>query len=258
MILKVSLVQPDLVWEKTEENLARLEIMIRKIKTPTDLIILPEMFPTGFSMNTASLAEEMNGPSMKWMKNMAASLSACLTGSIMIKEGPNWFNRLVFMHPSGKFSVYDKRHLFRMGKENEYYKPGEQNVILELNGWKIKPLICYDLRFPVWSRNRMDYDMLIYVASWPESRIEVWEALLKARAIENHSYVIGVSRVGKDGNNSNHTGESMVYDFRGRQILKLPANIETTGTVSLNKEALTKFRSAFPVWKDADEFTLSD
>jgi predicted amidohydrolase len=258
MILKVSLVQPDLVWEKTEENLARLEIMIRKIKTPTDLIILPEMFPTGFSMNTASLAEEMNGPSMKWMKNMAASLSACLTGSIMIKEGQNWFNRLVFMHPSGKFSVYDKRHLFRMGRENEYYKPGEQNVILELNGWKIKPLICYDLRFPVWSRNRMDYDMLIYVASWPESRIEVWEALLKARAIENHSYVIGVSRVGKDGNNLNHTGESMVYDFRGRQILKLPANIETTGTVSLNMEALTKFRSAFPVWKDADEFTLSD
>ena len=258
MILKVSLVQPDLVWEKTEENLALLEIMIRKIKTPTDLIILPEMFPTGFSMNTASLAEDMNGSSMKWMKNMAASHSACLTGSIMIKEGPNYFNRLVFMHPSGKFSVYDKRHLFRMGKENEYYKPGEQNVILELNGWKIKPLICYDLRFPVWSRNRMDYDMLIYVASWPESRIEVWEALLKARAIENHSYVIGVSRVGKDGNNLNHTGESMVYDFRGRQILKLPANIETTGTVSLNMEALAKFRSAFPVWKDADKFTLSD
>jgi len=256
MILNVSLIQPDLAWERTEENLPRLENLIREIKAPTDLIILPELFPTGFSMNTQSLAEDMDGPSVQWLKKMASSLSTCITGSIMIKEGDNYFNRLVFMYPTGNFSVYDKRHLFRMGKENEYYKPGNQSVIIELKGWRIKPLICYDLRFPVWSRNRMDYDIIIYVASWPETRVEVWEALLKARAIENQSYVIGVSRIGKDGNNLNHTGESMIFDFRGKQVLRLPANIEATGTFTLNREILNQFRTSFPVHLDADEFRL--
>ncbi len=254
MILNVSLVQPDLEWERTEENFARLEKLIQAIKTPTDLIVLPELFSTGFSMNTSSLAENMAGPSMRWMKKMASSLSSCITGSLIIKEKGNHFNRLVFMYPSGEFKIYDKRHLFRMGKENEYYKPGAQRLIVELNGWQIRPLICYDLRFPVWSRNRMDYDILIYVASWPESRKEVWETLLKARAIENQSYVIGVSRIGIDGNNINHTGESMVFDYKGNQLLKLPANIETVGSVTLNKENLTRFRSTFPVYLDADKF----
>lgn len=256
MVLNVSLVQPDLVWEKTEDNLIRLENLIRTIKAPTDLIILPELFSTGFTMNTASLAENMTGPSMLWLKKMAFSLSSCITGSLIIEERGNYFNRLVFMYPSGKFKIYDKRHLFRMGKENIYYKPGTKRLILELNGWQIMPLICYDLRFPVWSRNTMDYDILIYVASWPESRKEVWEALLKARAIENQSYVIGVSRVGIDGNNINHPGESAVFDFKGNQILKLPANIQTTGSVTLNKEILTEFRSAFPAYLDGDKFKL--
>jgi omega-amidase len=254
MILNVSLVQPDLAWESTEENLARLEKLIQAIKAPPDIIVLPELFSTGFSMNTLSLAENMDGPSVRWIKKMASSRSSCITGSLIIKEKGNHFNRLVFMYPSGELKTYDKRHLFRMGKENEYYKQGAQRLIVELNGWQIRPLICYDLRFPVWSRNRMDYDILIYVASWPESRKEVWETLLKARAIENQSYVIGVSRIGKDGNKINHTGESMVFDYRGNQLLKLPANIETVGSVTLNKGDLTRFRSEFPVHLDADKF----
>ncbi len=258
MNLIVSLIQPVLAWEKTEENLARIEKLINGISVPTDLIVLPEMFPTGFSMNTGSVAENMSGPSMQWLKKTAAGHACCVTGSIMIKDENDYYNRLIFMYPSGEYSVYNKRHLFRMGEEDKYFKPGEQGIITELNKWRIKPLICYDLRFPVWSRNRNDYDLLIYVASWPESRREVWEALLRARAIENQSYVIGVSRIGKDGNNLNHTGDSMVYDFKGRQILKLPSNTETTATISLNKESLDGFRSAFPVWQDADKFELYD
>jgi omega-amidase len=257
MIINIALVQLYLEWEKTDDNLARIGDLIKGINKPADLIVLPEMFPTGFSMNTA-VAEDMNGTTMSWLKKTAASLSCCITGSIMIKDGNSYFNRLVFMYPSGKFIFYDKRHLFRMGKEHKYYTPGKQSIITELNGWRIKPLICYDLRFPVWSRNRNDYDMLIYVASWPETRIDVWESLLKARAIENQAYVIGVSRVGRDGNNLNHTGDSMVYDFKGMQVLKLPSNIETTATISLDKKNLDEFKSVFPVWQDADKFKLID
>ena len=248
--------QPDLLWEKTEDNLTRLEKLIRAIKIPSDLIILPELFSTGFSMNVVSLAENMMGPSMLWMKKMAFALSSCITGSIIIKEGGNYFNRLVFMYPSGEFKIYDKRHLFRMGNENKYYEPGRERLTVELKGWQIMPLICYDLRFPVWSRNRMDYDILIYVASWPESRKEVWETLLKARAIENQSYVIGVSRVGTDGNKIKHSGESMVFDYKGNQLLRLPADVVTTGSVTLDKDILAEFRSKFPVYLDSDEFNL--
>jgi omega-amidase len=256
MNLIVSLVQPYLAWENTNDNLTRIEKLINGIKEPTDLIVLPEMFPTGFSMNTGSVAENMSGPSMQWLMKTASDHSCCITGSIMIIDGDNYYNRLIFMFPSGEFKIYDKRHLFRMGEEDKYFKPGKQSIIIELNKWRIKPLICYDLRFPVWSRNRNDYDLLIYVASWPEPRVEVWEALLKARAIENQSYVIGVSRIGKDGNNLNHTGDSMVYDFKGKQVLKLPSNTETIATISLDKKSLDEFRKGFPVWRDADKFDL--
>jgi predicted amidohydrolase len=256
MNLNVTLVQPDLIWENTEKNLARLEDMIMKIKDPTDLILLPELFSTGFSMNASSLAEDMNGPTIHWLKRLASDLSCCIAGSMIVKESGNFFNRLVFMFPSGKFDVYDKRHLFRMGKEHEYYNPGTKKLIVEYKKWKIRPLICYDLRFPVWSRNCMDYDVLLYLASWPESRKNVWEALLKARAIENLSYVIGVSRVGKDGNRINHTGDSILFDFKGYPVLRLPENIETIGSVELNKDKLNEFRSSFPVHLDADKFQL--
>jgi len=258
MNLNVSLVQPYLVWENTNVNLTRIEKLINGIQVSTDLIVLPEMFPTGFSMNTQSVAENMRGPSMQWLMNTASERSCCITGSIMIKDGDNYYNRLIFMFPSGDFKIYDKRHLFRMGEEDKYFKPGKQSIIIELNKWRIKPLICYDLRFPVWSRNRNDYDLLIYVASWPEPRIEVWDALLKARAIENQSYVIGVSRIGKDANNLNHTGDSTIFDFKGRQILKLPSNTETTATITLDKKTLDEFRKVFPVWRDSDEFKLID
>lgn len=231
-----------------------LEDRILKIQEPTDLILLPELFSTGFSMNTAILAEDMEGPTTRWLKKMASALSCCITGSLIIKEKGKFFNRLVFMYPSGEFSVYDKRHLFRMGKEHEYFNPGTKKMIVEYKNWKIRPLICYDLRFPVWSRNCMDYDVLIYLANWPESRKNVWEALLKARAIENLCYVIGVSRVGKDGNQINHTGQSMVFDYKGIEILRLPENVDTIGSVSLNKDELNRFRCTFPVHLDADKF----
>jgi predicted amidohydrolase len=256
MNLNVSLVQPDLIWENTEKNLSRLEGLIMKADDPKDLIILPELFSTGFTMHTSSLAENMEGPTILWLKKMASALSCCITGSLIIKEGENYFNRLVFMYPSGKFDVYDKRHLFRIGKEHQYYNPGTKKLIVEYKNWLIRPLICYDLRFPVWSRNCMDYDILIYVASWPESRKNVWEALLRARAIENQCYVIGVNRIGKDGNQINHTGESVVFDYKGNPILSLPENIETIDSVILNKEELIQFRSTFPVQLDADKFTL--
>jgi len=256
MNLNVSLVQPDLIWENTEKNLSRLEGLIMKADDPKDLIILPELFSTGFTMHTSSLAENMEGPTILWLKKMASALSCCITGSLIIKEGGNYFNRLVFMYPSGKFDVYDKRHLFRIGKEHQYYNPGTKKLIVEYKNWLIRPLICYDLRFPVWSRNCMDYDILIYVASWPESRKNVWEALLRARAIENQCYVIGVNRIGKDGNQINHTGQSVVFDYKGNPILSLPENIETINSVILNKEELIQFRSTFPVQLDADKFTL--
>lgn len=256
MNLNVTLVQPDLIWENTEKNLSRLEDMILRSNVSTDLILLPELFSTGFSMHASSLAEDMDGQTTRWLKHMASTLSCCVTGSIIIKERGKFFNRLVFMYPSGEFDVYDKRHLFRMGKEHEYYNPGTKKLIVEYKDWKIRPLICYDLRFPVWSRNCMDYDILIYLASWPEARKNVWEALLKARAIENLCYVIGVSRIGKDGNRINHTGDSMVFDYKGNSILRLPENTETVGSVVLNKEKLTDFRSSFPVHMDADKFKL--
>jgi omega-amidase len=256
MNLNVSLVQPDLIWENTEKNLSMLEGMIMETEDPKDLIILPELFSTGFSMNTSSLAEGMGGPTILWLKKMASVLTCCITGSLIIKEDGNYFNRLVFMFPSGKFDVYDKRHLFRIGKEDQYYNSGTNKLIVEYKDWLIRPLICYDLRFPVWSRNCMDYDILIYVASWPESRKNVWEALLKARAIENQCYVIGVNRIGKDGNQINHTGKSVVFNYKGNPILSLPENIATIDSVTLNKEELIQFRSTFPVHLDADKFSL--
>lgn len=256
MNLNISVIQSDLVWECPGKNLSNLERKIMKIKEPTDLILLPELFTTGFSMNVSVLAEDMKGPTIKWLHRMAAAFSSCIAGSLIIREKEKYYNRLIFMYPSGKFDVYDKRHLFRMGKEHEYYEPGTKKMIAEYKNWKIRPLICYDLRFPVWSRNCLDYDVLIYLASWPESRKAVWETLLKARAIENLCYVIGVNRTGTDGNQVKHTGGSIVFDFKGKPILKLPENVDTEGSVTLNKEALQRFRHAFPAYLDADNFHI--
>ena len=240
---------------------------IKTINEHTDLIILPEMFSTGFTMDAKKVAEKMDGSAMLWMKEIAKRANCVVTGSIVIEENRKYFNRLVWMRPDGSFETYDKRHLFRYAHEQETYSAGEKKLIAELNGWKICPMICYDLRFPVWSRNRWtktpgsdlmatDYDLLIYVANWPERRDHPWKTLLPARAMENQSYVVGLNRVGDDGNKIYHSGDSGVYDFKGERISKTDAKEENVETISLSYSALTEFRKIFPAWMDGDSFAI--
>ncbi len=258
--LRVALVQTDLHWQDKTANLALLEEKIWSLKNSCDLIVLPEMFPTGFSMESALLAEPMNLQVHKWMKQMATQTGAVITGSAIISEGENYFNRLLWVDPSGLTQTYDKRHLFRMANEDASFTPGEQLPVFELKGWKICPQICYDLRFPVWSRNRWSagnasYDLLFYVASWPAARISAWDALLPARAIENLSYCLGVNRVGVDGNQIAYNGHSAAYDFKGETLVNLEDR-EQIQVIHLDYTALEEYRSKFPAWKDADPFTL--
>lgn len=259
--LRIALVQTDLHWQDKTANLATLEEKIWSLKDACDLIVLPEMFPTGFSMDSAALAEPMNLQVHKWMKQMATQTGAVITGSAIISEEENYFNRLLWVDPSGLTQTYDKRHLFRMANEDASFAPGEQLPVFELKGWKICPQICYDLRFPVWSRNRWSagnasYDLLFYVASWPAARISAWDALLPARAIENLSYCLGVNRVGVDGNQIAYNGHSAAYDFKGEKILDLGEQGQIQ-VLSLNHAALEEYRSKFPAWKDADPFTVN-
>jgi len=256
MDLKVALVQTDLYWENTTANLASLEEKIATITELVDIIVLPEMFSTGFTMNPASVAEPMNLTTTKWMQQVAAQTGAVVMGSFVAKEGTNYFNRLLWVEPDGTYDFYDKRHLFRMAREQESYTGGTKRIIKEWKGWKICPLICYDLRFPVWSRNvALDYDLLVYVANWPAIRSHVWNTLLQARAIENLSYVVGVNRVGNDGNGIPHTGDSAVIDFKG-EVLERKSIEEGILIHTLQREALTTFRDKFPAFLDADEFLL--
>src|SRR5690606_10338678 len=219
------------------------------------------MFPTGFSMNVAEMAEPMNFTSTKWMKQMAAQTGAVLTGSVIIKDSGKYFNRLLWVSPSGEVSHYDKRHLFSMAQEEAHYDPGKENILVNLKGWKILPQICYDLRFPVWSRNSADkegkglYDLVFYVASWPASRISAWDILLKARSVENHAYTIGVNRIGKDGNEVIYNGHSAAYNYKW-ETLVFSNNGEAVLMVELDYQKLQQFREKFPVWKDADGFEL--
>lgn len=254
--MKVTLVQTDLKWENSTGNLILFADRIENIPLPTDLIVLPELFTTGFTMNVSSVAEGMSGDSVKWMKKMARSMNACITGSILINEQGSYFNRLIWMKPTGQYLTYDKRHLFRMGEEHVHYAAGNNKLIAKLRKWKIRPLICYDLRFPVWSRNLSDYDLLIYIANWPTSRQSVWETLLKARAIENQCYVIGLNRIGTDGMGIQYSGDSLVIDYKGNIMKQLPANTNMTETVTLNLSALKDFRKKFPVYLDADKFEI--
>lgn len=256
MDLKVALVQTDLYWENTTANLASLEEKIATITELVDIIVLPEMFSTGFTMNPASVAEPMNLTTTKWMQQVAAQTGAVVMGSFVAKEGTNYFNRLLWVEPNGTYDFYDKRHLFRMAREQESYTGGTKRIIKEWKGWKICPLICYDLRFPVWSRNvALDYDLLVYVANWPAIRSHVWNTLLQARAIENLSYVVGVNRVGNDGNGIPHTGDSAVIDFKG-EVLERKSIEEGILIHTLQREPLTAFRDKFPAFLDADEFLL--
>lgn len=254
--LNVTLVQTNIHWEDATANMAMLEEKIFGISTPTDLIILPEMFTTGFTMAPAKVAEPMNLHTTRWMKQMAAQTGAVITGSIIIKEDHYYYNRLLWVSPDGEVDSYDKRHLFRMGKENEVFTGGDKRIIKKLKGWKICPLICYDLRFPVWSRNvDLAYDLLIYVANWPQVRMYPWDSLLVARAIENQSYVIGVNRTGFDGNNIAHAGHSAVIDFAG-QVLFREINNEVIHQHSISRTALDVFRQKFPAYMDADSFDI--
>lgn len=257
-VLKITTFQAYLFWENTEKNLKNLALRLSGIREKTDLIVLPEMFNTGFSMNTVELAEEMNGPTMQWMLQQAKRFESVVTGSLIIKEKNNYYNRLIWMRPDGSFEKYDKRHLFAMGKENDFYTPGKDKLIVELNGWKICPVICYDLRFPVWLRNKdAEYDLLLIVANWPERRSLHWRTLIPARAVENISYVVGVNRVGHDGNEIYHSGDSMCIDPNGKTVYYKP-NDEDLYTFSISKEEVVKARRLFPFLKDADNFKLLD
>lgn len=259
--LKIALVQTDLHWKNKTANLAMLEEKIWDINVPVDLIILPEMFPTGFSMDASELAEPMNLGICKWMKQMAAQTGSVITGSAIISEKGNFFNRLLWVTPLGHVLHYDKRHLFRMAKEDETFSSGQNLPIFNLNGWKICPQVCYDLRFPVFSRNtwvegEAAYDFMFFVASWPAVRTSAWDALLPARAIENLCYVGGVNRVGKDGNGIEYIGHSGVFDFKGNELSQTEKEIEKIEIFQLEAAVLDSFREKFPAWMDADAFTI--
>ncbi|WP_299366050.1 amidohydrolase [Winogradskyella sp.] len=253
--LTVAIIQTDLVWENPEANRKNILDKVSTIQG-ADLIVLPEMFTSGFTMNAASVAETMNGKTISWLKLLAKEKKAAITGSLVIYEHKNYFNRLVFVEPSGKITHYNKRHTFTLAGEHNVYTAGVEKVIVDYKDWKICPLICYDLRFPVWARNIEDYDLLLYVANWPKVRVDAWDTLLKARAIENMSYCIGVNRVGLDGNNYEYTGHSAAYDVLGHRIDTLPVNEVAVNVVTLEKNHIKKYRNKLGFLKDRDNFNL--
>jgi predicted amidohydrolase len=257
--LAITIIQTDLSWENKAANLRRLKEKIDAIEERTEIVVLPEMFTTGFSMQPGLLAETMEGETVRWMKEIAAANKIILTGSVIINEQDKYFNRLVWMLPNGQFGYYDKRHLFAYGEEDQHYTAGNKRLIASAKGWKINLQICYDLRFPVWSRQQSteteaEFDLLIYVANWPERRSHAWKTLLCARAIENQCYVVGVNRVGKDNKNA-YSGNSLAIDPLG-QVLYHQADVEDVFTITLQKEEVDKVRMQFPFWKDADDFTI--
>lgn len=261
--LRLSLVQGATRWLDLAGNRDHYGRLVRTLQGQTDLIVLPETFTSGFTNETLTAAETMQGESLVWLKALAAEVGAVVTGSMVIREGERCFNRLIWMRPNGNFDTYDKRHLFRMAQEHTRYGGGERRLIVELNGWRICPLVCYDLRFPLWIRNgydrsagRFDYDVSIFVANWPSARSYAWRTLLRARAIENLSYCVGVNRVGVDGNDLHYGGESAVLDFLGNPLVELGAQ-EQVITVALDPGALAAHRERFPAWMDADEFSLA-
>ncbi|MBD0331136.1 MAG: amidohydrolase [Chitinophagaceae bacterium] len=276
--LTFTLIQPDLKWEDKAANLQQFQEKITSVAGVTNVVVLPEMFSTGFTMNAEQLAETMDGETVDWMRDIAVTKKLIITGSLIIKDtapspseragGEAYFNRLIWMLPNGECGTYDKRHLFAYGNEHNHYTAGTQRLIASVNGWKINLMVCYDLRFPVWCRQSpplhaetglvgeaLEYDISIFVANWPERRNHAWKTLLAARAIENQCYVIGVNRVGYDGNNIYHSGDSMVVDPLG-EVLYHKAHDEDVFTISLDKEHLQHVREKFPFWRDADRFTL--
>lgn len=253
--LNVVVVQADLIWEDPNENLRLMENLLKKV-SGCDLVVLPEMFLTGFSMRPEILADEVSTLSLQWMKQTAARLNAAVTGSMMLEEDGRYYNALAFVTPEGDISWYKKRHLFSPGHESLHYSPGKERLIAEFRGWRICPLICYDLRFPVYSRNDCNYDLLIYVANWPEARNYAWQQLLRARAIENQCYVVACNRVGRDGNGVEHAGNSCIVNYMGEDIGF--GNEQGVYQFNLVAEPLKTHRQSFPVLLDRDGFTLND
>ena len=249
-------IQSSIVWEKPAANLEYFDQQISKLPSTVDLVILPEMFTTGFSMNPISIAETMEGPTVKWMVITAKIYSMAIVGSVVIKENDQYFNRLFFVHPNGHIETYDKRHLFTLAKENDQYTSGNERLIVLYKGWRICPLICYDLRFPVWSRNTNEYDLLVYVANWPSIRIHAWDTLLKARAIENMSYCIGVNRVGKDENGYEYNGHTAIYNFLGEKLSRTIEGKENILQCVVSKNELQKIRQKLNFLEDQDAFKI--
>lgn len=254
--LKVAVVQFDSVWENPSANRSKIDEWLFQTAKDTDVIFLPEMFTTGFSMNVDGLAEPMDGETVRWMKKCSSVHQLALCGSLIIREDDRYFNRLLFVEPSGEVHFYNKRHLFKMGNEEKHFQQGTERLIIDYKGWRICPLICYDLRFPVWARNRNEYDILVYSANWPQTRTEVWNTLLKARAIENQAYVVGANRVGVDGNIISYSGNSQLIDPKGNILSAIGDHLKGIVSARFLYSELMKFRTDFPVLNDADLFKL--
>ena len=254
-ILRVTIVQADLIWEDVQANLAHLDQLLEGLSGKTDLLILPEMFTTGFTMHPAALAEPLHGPTFQWMAAFAKKTETAITGSMICRESDAYYNRLLFIRPDGTFAQYDKRHLFTLAGEDKAYEPGQENVTIEWKGWKLRPQICYDLRFPVWSRNVDNYDLLFYVANWPRPRREAWKSLLAARAIENQAFCIGVNRCGVDPNGHEYPGDSSVFDYAGYLYTQISEQ-EGLQTVQLDKSQQNHFRQKLNFLADRDQFEV--
>ncbi len=259
--LIVSIIQSDLIWKDVASNLASFSYDIDQIAEEVDLIVLPEMFNTGFVVDPDKSVEEIAKESLLWLQEKAKQKKAVICTSLTIREENHYFNRLFWVKPDGTYQFYNKRHLFSLGGEHHQFSGGKEDLIVEWKGWKIKPLVCYDLRFPVWSKNRYtdgqyEYDLLIYIANWPASRRDPWKTLLKARAIENQSYVVGVNRIGKDANGLAHSGDSTIFDPKGKKLIHQDADTEFTATLQLSKKSLMDFRDKFTVALDWDRFSI--
>jgi omega-amidase len=255
--MKISIIQPELSWEDKSGNFKNLEELIFPVYNKTDIVVLPEMFNTGFSLNPEHLSEPPLGETFEWMRIISGKGSFGLCGSYIVEQDNQFFNRWVFVSPEKESWYYDKRHLFSVAREDKFFSPGNIRLIFSFRGVRISPYICYDLRFPVWSRNRNDYDLMINSANWPENRMEVWNTLLKARAIENQCYVAGSNRIGRDGNGIKYRGDSMVIDPRGRIIASAKPDEEGSITAEISMTELSDFRKKFPVFDDADDFTIN-
>lgn len=255
--LKIVGIQSDMFWESVDQNIQLFDSKIRSISEPVDLIILPETFNTGFTMNT-DLAEDMNGKTVNWMKEIAKEIQSCVIGSVIIKENNKYFNRIICALTDGEILTYNKRHLFTFGEEDKYFTAGKERLIFNLKGWNVCPLICYDLRFPVWSRNNQHIDLYVFIANWPAIRSNAWDILLQARAVENVSYVVGINRIGEDATNKTYGGNSAVIDFKGDYVFQYPLNKNHLEVSNLSQEKLIQFRNKFPALNDGDNFEIKE